>query len=404
MKQRERRARFGAWLFAWSLFGYPIVANVAAMLQVDNQQAAVPFRLVIGIVSALALLARGRMVLDAPRIIIVVCWMAYAGRLTYDAISETAGADYALQLFVIGSVLPALAQLKLGRFEPKLYARATFIVTSAGCMSMLVGRYVGLIEVVDLFEITGRLATKTVNAVTLGHLAVSGLLSGVVLWSNSRGVRRWLLAPVMAVLFTTLVLSGSKGPSMILGLLLIVRAGRGVVSSGSFFVVLFASLASLWFDQIPLLDRLENISDDPSTSKRIDVLHDSLLQIIDYPWIGSCFVEMKSGLYAHTILLDVPMAIGLPLASLLLTVILLAARWALKFLSGPESFFGLLCLQSVLGAMFSGALYGAALMWTTLIIVLVLGAARNAALLRKRSGADVEFGSGSRRSPASLST
>jgi hypothetical protein len=383
------RTRVGAWLFALSLFGYPIIGSFVAVLQIDSQQVTVPFRLAIGAVCVLILTTRGRIALDVPRILLLVCGMAYAGRLICDAIGEVSGALYALQFFIIGSVLPALAQWKIGSFDAKLYARTTFIVTSAGCSSMLVGRYAGLFGGFDLFETTGRLATQTVNAVTVGHLAVSGMLSGIVLWPNSYGVHRWILAPVMALLLATLLLSGSKGPALVLGLLLLARAIWGGVTGRSVFALTcLISLAALCFDQIPLIDRVRNVSGDLSTSWRVDLIHDSLLQIIDRPWIGSAFVEMSSGLYAHTILLDAPMAIGLPLASVLLFIVLFAVRWALRMLSGPDSVFGLLYLQAVLGAVFSGALYGAALFWTTITIVLALGARANAALLRKQCGRD----------------
>jgi hypothetical protein len=190
-------------------------------------------------------------------------------------------------------------------------------------------------------------------------------------------------------LATLLVLLLGELLSIALGLLLLARAIWGGVTGRSVFALTcLISLAALCFDQIPLIDRVRNVSGDLSTSWRVDLIHDSLLQIIDRPWIGSAFVEMSSGLYAHTILLDAPMAIGLPLASVLLFIVLFAVRWALRMLSGPDSVFGLLYLQAVLGAVFSGALYGAALFWTTITIVLALGARANAALLRKQCGRD----------------
>ncbi len=373
----QKRTQWGAWLFALSVFGYPIMGNVVALLQLNSEHVTVPFRLAIATACLMTLMARGRMVFDGARLIVLACWMAYAARLVGDTFSEVSGAFHALQLFIFASALPALAQWKLDRFDVKLYAGASFIVISIGCISILVGNYWGLFGELDLRAATGRLSIQTLNAVSLGHLAVSGLLSGIVLWKSGRGSSRWIVALVMPLLLATLVLSGSKGPALVFAVLLLILASRGLVPRGTTPAVLVLSFLALQLDDVPLFERVRNISADQSTAWRIDLLTDSLLQIIDHPWIGSCFVEIKSGWYAHTIFLDAPMAIGVPLAIVLLFVMSVAARGAFRLLSGPDVFFGLLYLQGLVGSIFSGAMFGATLLWISLVIVLRLSAKSN---------------------------
>lgn len=366
-----KRARLGAWLFAWALFGYPIIGVVSALLQIEDNTLSVAFRIAIATMSIWAMATPGAMHIDRLRALIICCWVAFGCRLSLDAIDGVERATYALQFFVIGSVLPVLGLWKLDAFDADRFARASFAVSCIGCIAVLLGSFANLFGDADLFSATGRLSLRTVNPVSLGFLAASGVACGIAILPRTSSSQCWIFTVVLLLLLLlTLLLAGSKGPALglVAVLLLFAWRHRSVMKLGLLLVGIVPLL--LLFEKKPLVERFFASPDDESTADRIILLRDGLSQIMDSPWIGSSFVETESGAYAHNLLLEAPMAMGIPLAIGLFCALTIVAHRAIRGLSGSQPIFELLYLQGLLGLLVSGSMYGATMTWASLIAVL----------------------------------
>lgn len=377
---RVRRALFPLVL-ALAMFGYPLVGNVVSLLEIDGRALSVPFRLFVLCLSLLLLVSCRYIRITRARRFLFLIWLAYALRLTYDLmVARLEGADYALQFFLVACVLPAFALLAADDFQQDRFAKLAFAIAVTGCAATVVGSWLGRFGETDLTQTTGRLSTLALNPVSLGHLAVSAVLCGFVLWRRA-GTGILLRASILAgclVAMYCLVMTGSKGPALALVICVTAwAAARGfllkILIVGIPLVVLI-----LLSPVSPLADRLAGLGEDPSTLERVVLLRDTFRQVADSPLLGSAFVELNSGLYPHNMLLDAALAFGIPLALGFTWLVAIGAIRAWGTLRTPEDLLGLLFVQTLVGGLVSGALFGATGFWCLLALLLGPGYGRSA--------------------------
>ncbi|MFL2545889.1 MAG: O-antigen ligase family protein [Candidatus Rariloculaceae bacterium] len=224
----------------------------------------------------------------------------------------------------------------------------------------------------------GRLATDTLNPISLGQLGVTlSLLSG---WGI---VYREDLSRNQALLYfmffwlgvITMSLAGSRGPfacliagQLFLGLIALQRTG-GLRRFGSFVIplVLFGIVALVLFgDSIVLLLRLFDIlSLDTASSIRVELSQRAWVEFAANPLLGVAIEDRAFRLYPHNLVLEAFLATGLFGGLLLVIIMLFSVVHALRLaLSGSvASWISVLYIQYFVSGMFSGALYGASDFW-----------------------------------------
>jgi O-antigen ligase len=176
----------------------------------------------------------------------------------------------------------------------------------------------------------------------------------------------------MVVLLAVLTLTGSKGPA----LAFLIGTALWSMRRGMFTRLMAVGVPLLGLMLVsgnnPLADRIAASDEDLSTLDRLVLLRDSLQQVIDQPWIGSAFVELKSGYYPHNIVLEAAMSFGVPLMLLLIAILVrgLMASWQL--LKTESDLAALLYLQGIMSSAIAGAMFGATLTWVSLSLVLGL--------------------------------
>jgi len=369
-RQHSGHTNYGALLFALALFGYPIVGNVKSLLGIEDRELSVMFRLFVGSLSLFLFTTVGRIRLDNWRLLILLIWFALALRLSFDTlIAGIDGADYALQLFFLGSVLPVLALWKLDAYDQKPFALAGFIATSIGSLASLFANYFEAFGETDLTELTGRLSSVSLNPVSLGHLAVSGFFCGLVLMRQTGPWTRIPIAVLMAGLLFVLAQTGSKGPMLSLTIALLMWAAqRGM--AGILIAVVFPVIALLViYASNPLFERLMAINEDPSTLDRIVLIQDSIQQIVSFPWFGSASVELNSGYYPHNVVLEAAMSFGLPLTAVLVAILMRGLFVSWRLLNTQYDLIALLFIQALVISQVSGALFADSMLWICLIII-----------------------------------
>ena len=273
-------ARQCSWLFAISLFGYPIIGSIISMFQFESRALSIPFRIFVGLFSLWIIATSNRLRVDGWHRLMLLVWFLYALRLLHDwLVPNLDGADYALQFFVATSVLPAVALMKARAFQKRRFALMGFITASCGVIISLLAVMFGNADVQDVTASSGRLSLSALDPVSLGHLATCAILCGLVLWRGARRAAKFCLVVTFIPLVWCLILTGSKGPALALVLctgLWAIRSGYGWRFAILALPLLALALAS---GGNPLATRFSGSQEDESTVDRLVVLSDSLTQI-----------------------------------------------------------------------------------------------------------------------------
>jgi O-antigen ligase len=365
----RRLLKRSAWLFAIALFGYPIVGNLVSLLQIDSRIVTLPFRIAVSVFSVFVLITSGRLKSDLVHKLMFVIWLLYSFRLLHDWLGpQLEGADYAFEFFVGGCILPAVALMKSGAYDHKKYALISFGVASIGALTSLGAAVLGN-AVHDLSDTSSRLFLAAVDPVSLGNLAVSAILCGLVLWRQVSNRSRFLLALIVALLLWCLILTGSKGPAFALvgcvGLWAVRRRLVWRFALLAIPVLLWVAVSS----ENPLVSRLASSDSDESTLERVVILNDSLQQIAAAPYVGSAFVELNSGYYPHNEFVEAALAMGVPVAVLFCFLLGVGAYRSWKTLNTRFELLGLIFFQSLFAAAVSAAIFGSVLLWVTLAML-----------------------------------
>lgn len=370
VKRLQSLARQSSWLFATALFGYPVIGNLISLLQIESRLLSIPFRIFVALSSLWLIVTTRRLRTDGLRQAMLLFWFLYTLRLIHDWIFTTLqGADYALQFFIASSVLPAVALMKAGAYNRRRFAFMGFLIAGAGAITSLLAAKYGSADVQEVTDSSGRLSLAALDPVSLGHLATSSLLCGLVLWGGARAREKMLLASVFFMLIWCLVLTGSKGPA----LALLVCVGLWALRNGhAWKFALLAIPMVAWMlvsSDNPLVSRLSATEDDQSTVDRLVILTDSVNQIEGSPLLGSAFVEISSGFYPHNVFIEAGLALGIPGLILFVCLVAIGGWRAWKTLRTQNDLLGLLYLQGLFAAATSGAIFGATLLWVILALL-----------------------------------
>ena len=367
-----------AIIFALAVFGYPIIANLVDWLGVDSRVLSIPFRLLLGLLSVLVIALSTSIRFDKWYFLMLIIWFALILRLGFDtSISGIENADYALEFFLIGCVLPVLAIWALDSYNQKHYAATAFVLASTGSLTALLANYFGIFGESNLTEITGRLSSTALNPVTLGHLALSGFLCGLTLM---RSEPFWIRAPIMLIMMALIVViiqTGSKGPVIALPIILFIWANQRGLIVPIIGLAVPVVISLLVYGDSTFVQRLMAIEDDPSTIERIGFIQDSLQQIAASPWIGSASVELKSGAYPHNIFLEGALSFGLPLTVVLATLLFYGLFKSFRILKTDNDLVALFFLQALIISQISGALFADSMLWISLVLILGLETSNN---------------------------
>jgi len=242
------------------------------------------------------------------------------------------------------------------------------------------------------------------NSVSYGHMGVTAIILGLfVLLQIGRVKRAWYLragAAGTVCLGAFSILAASSRGALVAGILVIpligylgIRCGSRFVTVAMCIVLAFVlSVTATYFSRNGLkLDRLlasaaayDTTSDSVNT--RHNMIRDAWREYMDHPWLGSSIVERNALIYPHNAMVEAFMATGTfggsAFALLILTAIYRATRFirrdpAMAWI--PVCFF-----QQLIGAMFSGGLYGNVPLWGMMAIVLGADLHRKRPLLPAR--------------------
>jgi O-antigen ligase len=334
-----------------------------------------------------------RMGMSVTTLLLVLFWTAYSLRFIVDAailqlpLGSLPAADMAAYLFAI--CLPTFIVLYLIR-DIRLYRKAlTWSMLSLGVCCL-----VSMLRTRTAKDVVlhggGYQGNEILNHISYGHMGVTAVILGLfVLLQIGHLGRPWYLrllaAGVVCLGAFSMLASASRG-ALVAGVILVpvvaylgFRRGSRLLTIGICIVLGFSLSVTLTYlsKNGAKLDRIIGAASAYSIAsngvyERQSMITDAWNEYLEHPWLGSSIVERRSLSYPHNAIVEAFMATGAfggtVFALLVLTAIYRASSLIRRH---PAMAWVPICFfQQLIGAMFSGGLYGNPLLWGMMAIML----------------------------------
>lgn len=372
-----------------TLVGYPLIAPISLVLEIQNQLISIPFRALVLFLSLFVItkgiLLRGRFPSGPFWMVWWIFWGLYISRIVIDGFLNPEALRLSLSeyiIYAIGmSLLPALAlSIKL---DDSILKRALIGIIVLGALGAVLNIWLiasqrELITVSDLTA--GRLDSDTLNPISLAHLGVTVLIlsAWMLVRVETRGLMKHVLLIICFLIGLGAALAGaSRGPllalvfilPMIMYMAFINLHNRNLLRLSVIIIVCFSGLAWLLTNTEPIaaFGRMQEslFTDDA----RMDLYVAGWNLFLNNPILGAGTEPL--GFYPHNVILESFMLFGVFSGLLFVTVVVISLLASVKiFFRHPRnSWISLLYVQYLVGAMLSGALYTEAAMWTLMVLV-----------------------------------
>jgi len=368
-------------LMGIAIVGYPLVSFLHSFLNIPSRMVTLPYRASTLFISAVILLyalsTRRLLTKYAVIVPLFVFWTFYIIRIFVDVlVYQLPLSRPGWEFFAYGvgtCFIPMLALMT--PLSPSMLKRALIVVW--GCT--LLG---GILAAVNVNKISamGRLrATDTLNPITLGHLGVTLAVLSVFIFLNYRNKLRFNVLFLAAALLGFFLVGLAASRSPVLSLVSLVPAlvwigGRTKSLRKLFFIAgalivlmpwLIWKISSLGSR---LVERVENTAETAGTEEyRLILWERSWDAFVDNPIFGYSLIP-PVGNYPHNLIIESFMATGIFGGVAFSIVVLMAVYVALKLIyqRAPQAWLGLLFLQALIYASFSGAIYSHTFFWCTM--------------------------------------
>jgi hypothetical protein len=387
-----------------SLPGYPLLvaaANLAGLPGAASSTASMIMRTLNVIVAALLILCSfGRRRDSASNVItqiLIVFWAAYFVRMFFDTFIYPDALwqePYYYWIWAVGgSFIPMLG---LARSPQQIEGTDTlfiwfFYATFAACLlAAFAASGTKVDDVGSLVETgRGRIGDDRLNPISLGHLGAMLVIQSIwaiIFFPPWRTVAMRLLV-VVALCFGlyVLILANSRGP---------IVAAIGCLILISLFAPLRQKLLAVLLSGIgvaailPLAQYVEDnhgistfsrifgmsVAESVEQSSRLGLFADALKGFWKNPWIGSSLEIPSVGGYPHNVVIESFMALGIFFGSLVVAAIALLCMRSLSLFSKYPRYSWpcLIFMQYLIGAQFSGSLYGSTYLWASVGLIVSL--------------------------------
>lgn len=383
-----------ALLIALMLGGYPLSAAMGSALGVDSTPLSIATRaLTLAVALVLIMFAIPKARVKHPRYAFLfwAFWVAYLIRIAVDTTSSAPQllrppADYWVWALGI-CLLPSLGLMGVTSAEAFRKAFYFSLVTLGTATVLTLAFGSGFVIRFDGTEANiGRLSTESLNPISAGHLGASlFILSG---WSVVFGYSRSQLARMTGVAGAVcgavlLISAASRGPVAALAcVLLVVLASLRlhnvlkVTVMGLLVAVVMAMLLTSvsQFEQLSVVNRVMAAAsgEDMAVSARHESFAGAWNQFLSNPLVGDFLEERDSGFYPHNLPLEAFMSTGLIGGAAFLAISWVAFSHAYRAIrnKAPYAWAGMIFIQYLVGAQFSGSLYGSSTFWGFAVLMM----------------------------------
>lgn len=337
-------------------------------------------------------------------------WASYLVRLVADTVFEARGLsrppeDY--WIWAIGACLiPAVALLIKKDVEAyRLSFRLSLSMLMIGAIFVVaLGDTIAVSIQTGLSQDYGRLNLRSLNANSVGHLGASLLiltLSQVISRSNRCSLlprMSWAASFSLGVYLITS--AGSRGAIVaLLGVVIFLAVGLDLrrvwrVFALAGIIALIGYMLAAWFKETGQFYTVTRVVDaiagqGGALELRQQAIQGALRQWARSPFIGDALDEETTQFYPHNVVAESLMATGVAGGIPFMVLIGFAVIRAYKLINwrSEHAWVGLIFVQYLIGAQFSGSIYDSTNLWTSLAAVIALssGLRRSRAMALERT-------------------
>ena len=391
----ERLVGIASLCLTLNLAGFLVVSYVPGVLHINHRAATVPFRCLVLALSLYAVykilaISHLRLAVSVTTLLAVVFWTFYVTRFISDTVLfpvSIGSSPDDIALFLFGMCLPTFIVFYLFG-EIHLYSKAlVWSMLALGVCSAISMRLTQAQE----DKLQGlHMGNDILNHIGYGHMGLTAMILGLfVLLQIGRVKRGWtlrLLAAATVCFGAFSILAASSRGALVAAVLLLpvvvylgLRRGSRLLAIGICVVLFFVVSAAAAYltqngtDVKRLLGSAEAYSvSNSSVYERQYLARDAWHEYLQHPVLGSSIVERRSLAYPHNCVIEAFMATGTFGGAIFVLMVLMAIYRAiiLTRIDVAMSWIPLCFFQQLIGAMFSGGLYGNAALWGMMAIVL----------------------------------
>ncbi|CAH2396621.1 O-antigen ligase family protein [Mesorhizobium ventifaucium] len=361
-----------AWSFALAIAGYPLVGLLSSVTARADDKLSIAFRILVVCLCGLSFLFSDRQ--KAWRFGDV--WLlSFAGLylLNLGIDYETRGASDTLVFAMITSIVPAaFLALSTNRWSEINVAWALFAVGALSVVGIVWLQHSGSSAV--LLDNSDRVHFERLNPISIGHAGLTTLIASYTLIRvYQRKILKFAIFAVAVASAVVMSLAAARGPAVALACCIILfpmLRPRFMTMVMCWLFLAGAVLVLATTDMTPLLDMVHPTGTERtnSTIGRLKAIALSWELFQQNPLFGYGPYLPLFG-YPHNMFMEILQAMGL-LGMAIFVPVLVKIAMAVKFLADRRLvLLPLLTTQAIVGAQFSGSLWGAASLW---IVVTVL--------------------------------
>ena len=377
---------FGVF-FTLVLIGYPIAGMAAIVADVPSWIATYPFRVMIGGMAVLLYITSIKYKNNMKRSYLLILFISiYYVRLFIDWINIVPNTIHDAYYMFITIIIPLLSlRFSLFYWNDSKIQKSILITGTIICCSTLALGAIQLNMSSSHFSQTGRLFFDGVNPITIGHVAVTTIIS-LVLYAGDdiNGNRKfYIIIPCLAAI-TCLILAAARGPLVSLLICVIIHS---IIKRNTKFILSMTFgfiLVSIFVSINELVLRIQNFKNDESVIERWQLINDGIRDFIVSPIfgaahnivhrldinIGSSIEQNASYNYPHNLFVESLMSTGILGTSLLLITLYEVFKYLYKdYMRRNSSLITLLWVQYFIAFQFSGAIWNSAAFWICLQII-----------------------------------
>lgn len=388
---RVKNSAIVAFVMLGAIFGYPLIAGLSTTFGLPNSMISLILRASVAILSLYLLITNTSICAKGGGRILFYCiaafFLTYILRLTFATyLSEKMPLSVTINYWIwtLGSaLLPALG-ISLARVYDfdwiELYRKA-FFVTLAASLFVVLNVSTTVTNEIETYD-SGRARLETLNPISLGHLGASLFLLSLAAFLQKEKFRRrhiFLIAAGVALGISLLVGSNSRGPIIATAAALffawLTLKGRRKLQLNLIITVLAIGFAPtlLWFEDqfgVTTYSRMlgQSFGSDINVVARLDLYALALQAFSENLLFGAGPDVAEVGFYPHNVTIEAFMSTGILGGVLFSAVQLLSVFLAWKICRAHKDrlWIGMIIIQYLVAAQFSGALYASPQFWAVI--------------------------------------
>lgn len=386
-----RRSLLYQFIIIWTLIGFSLLSGLTSIFGLNNTLFSLALRS-LAVLAAITLSIR--FFKTEHRVVLwlfLTFWIFYFVRLYISLYWLAEPVSRSHETYWIWSVgacfLPSLGIL-LGyssvSFERLRHPPAILFLATAVFL-IAIGRTTIVSQAGETYDIS-RLNLSSLNPISMGHSGVTVFLLGVGIIAAGHIDRRkkFICLAAISTGVALALLANSRGPilSLIFSVSVLILAQskrRRTYWVGSMICAIALYFAyqqpEFLFGDLGPIARFSTVSSsgDGASIARFIAFKGAWEQFLGSPIFGDGIEERATQFYPHNVILEAFMSTGLlgGVPFLLIFITAIRSAWGLLRLNSQLSWVGLVALQQLVGAQFSGSIWGTGSLWVMMMLVIV---------------------------------